>query len=58
MGKGRLTYFPPKCTAIIPLSKEHFPFSYIVLFGYDKLANEETVKFSAKVGAISPSTRK
>ena len=30
--------------------------SYVVLCGYDKSANEDTVTFSVKFGAISPST--
>ena len=30
--------------------------SYVVLCGYDKSANEGTVTFSVKFGAISPST--
>jgi len=33
MGKERLAYFSPKCRAIIPLSKELFPFSHVEPFG-------------------------
>jgi len=50
MGKGRLAYFSPKCNAIVPLSKEYFPFSYVALFGYDKSANEGTVKYWQNFG--------
>jgi len=32
MGKGRLAYFSPKCSAIIPLLKNYFPaFSALTL---------------------------
>jgi len=35
--------------------KNIFPFSYVAPFGYDKSANEGTIKFLAKFGAISSS---
>jgi len=52
MGKGRLEYFSPKCKTRI------FSVSYVVLFGYDTLVDEGTVKFLVKFGAISPFPRK
>jgi len=53
IGKGRLAYFSPKCTATIPLLRKNiFPFSYVALFGHNKSA---IVNFLAKFGAISPS---
>jgi len=55
MGKGRLAYFPQKCTANILLSKGYFPFCTI---GYNKLANEGIIRFSKKFGAISPFLQK
>jgi len=48
MVKGRLAYFSPECSAIIPLLTEYFP--YVEPFGYDNSPNEGTVKFSAKLG--------
>jgi len=54
-GKWRLEYFSPKCSTIIPLLKEIFPFSCVQPFGYDNLPNEGTVKFLAKFGTVSPS---
>jgi len=54
INRGRLAYCLPKCGAIIPLSKEHFPFSQVEPFGYDNAPNEGTITFfSAKFGAIS-----
>jgi len=48
MVKGRLAYFSPECSAIIPLLTEYFP--HVEPFGYDNSPNEGTVKFSAKLG--------
>jgi len=45
MGKGRLAYFSPKCSAIIPLLKEYFPVFIccaVWLRTYDNAANEGT----------------
>ena len=57
MGKERLRSFHQN-VGRLSLSKEHFPFSRVVPFGYDKSANEGTVKFFlAKFGAISPPSR-
>ena len=58
MGKGRFASISSKCREIIPLSKEYFPLLYVEPFGYNKSANDSTVKFLAKFGAISPSPRK
>jgi len=57
MGKGRIAYFSSKNKVIIYLFRKNiFPFSYVVLFAYDKWVNEGTVKFFlAKFGAISTS---
>ena len=52
-GHGRLVYFSPKCNAIISLSDEYFPFSYVPPFCYDKSGNKGTVNFLATFGAIS-----
>jgi len=58
MGKGRPAHFSPKCRAIIPLSKEYFPFSHVEPFGYDNTPNKGTVTYLAKFKAIFPSPRK
>ena len=44
MGNERLRSFHQNVERL-SLSKEHFPFSRAVPFGYDKSANEGTVKF-------------
>jgi len=58
IGKGRLAHFSPKCSTIVPLLKEYFPFLYVEPFGYDNSPNGGIVKYLAKVGAISPPPRK
>jgi len=46
MGKGRLAYFSPKCSAIIPLFKGLWknisPFSYVAPFGYELTTTRQT----------------
>jgi len=46
MGKGRLAYFSPKCSAIIPLFKGFWknisPFSYVAPFGYELTTTRQT----------------
>jgi len=42
MGKERLSQ---KCSAIIPHSKEYFPFSFVEPFGYNSSPNEGTITF-------------
>jgi len=48
MGKQRLAYFIIIIiiiiSGIITLSKEHFPFSYVLRFGNDNLTNERTIE--------------
>jgi len=39
-GEGRLAYFSSKCSTIIPLLKEYFPFSQVELFGYDNAPHD------------------
>jgi len=56
--KGDLPIFSPKCSTIVPLLKEYFPFLYVEPFGYDNSPNGGIVKYLAKVGAISPPPRK
>jgi len=53
-GEGRLAYFSSKCSTIIPLLKEYFPFSQVELFG---LTMHHMMAF-AKFSAISTSPQK
>jgi len=53
MGKERLRSFHQN-VGRLSLSKEHFPFSRVVPFGYDKWANEGTVKFFGKIWGNFP----
>jgi len=43
--KGELHIFHQKKVIIYLFRKNIFPFSYVVLFAYDKWVNEGTVKF-------------
>ena len=42
IGKMHLHIFSPKCSMIIPLLKEYFPFSQIEPIGYDNSEKEGT----------------
>jgi len=49
-----MVFFLPNAGRLSLFQKNIFLFSYVTPFGYEKLANEGTIKFSGKFGAISP----
>jgi len=54
MSKGKHAKFSPKCRAIIPLSKNTFPFSHVKPFGYNTVPNEGTITIFGKIWTNFP----
>jgi len=58
MDKARLAYIHRNVGQLFLFLKNVFRFLYFALFGYDKSANEGTVKFLLKFGEFSPFPQK